>query len=126
MKMNDANLKAEATEFLTEWVTTFNTDKSRLPDLYSPEASLHGTSSPELFIGRDRIRSYFHGGAIVEVQDLNCRALTVDTALLVGHCVFQSERDGQPVTTLARFTFVMRKNVEGWQVLHHHSSANPP
>lgn len=125
MVLNDNSLNAAAADFLSTWVDTFNTDKSNLAALYAPDASLHGTSSPELFIGRDRIQTYFHGDATVTVKHVHGSDLSADTALLVGHCVFYSKADGRPVETPARFTFVMRRGNDLWQVLHHHSSADP-
>ncbi|AYD03649.1 hypothetical protein NCHU2750_42660 (plasmid) [Neorhizobium sp. NCHU2750] len=118
--------KMTASDFLSKWVETFNADKSKLIELYAPNASLHGTSSAELYIGRDRIRTYFHGTATVSISHLHCSDVAANVALLVGHCVFCSVLDDVRVETPARFTFLMEKRREdGWVILHHHSSANP-
>lgn len=123
--MSNASLAPTASEFLSTWAETFNADKSKLTNLYAPEASLHGTSSEELLVGRDRIQSYFHGGATVEVKTLRCSDLAADMALLVGHYLFSNDLDGKPIRIPARFTFILQRENDNWQILHHHSSATP-
>ena len=108
------------------WVAQFNTqDPARIVALYADDALLFGTSKAELYSGKDQIRSYFTGAATVELGDHTEVSLADDTALIAGMYVFTRVRDGQPVSRPARFTFVLKQRDGLWQILHHHSSAQP-
>ncbi len=100
-------------------------DPARIVPLYADDAMLFGTSKAKLHFGKDQIRSYFSGASTVELGDHTEFPLADDTALIAGMYVFTRMRDGQPVTTPARFTFVLKRRDGLWQILHHHSSAQP-
>ena len=108
------------------WAEQFNTqDPARIVALYADDALLFGTSKAELYAGQDQIRSYFTGASTVELGNHTEFPLADDTKLIVGMYVFTRMRDGQPVATPARFTFVVQRRDGRWQILHHHSSAQP-
>jgi uncharacterized protein (TIGR02246 family) len=108
------------------WAERFNTkDPARIVPLYADDALLFGTSQAALYCGKDQIRSYFTGAATVKLGEHTEVPLGDDTVLSVGMYVFTQIRDGQRVATPARFTFVLKRRDGLWQILHHHSSAQP-
>jgi hypothetical protein len=48
-----------------------------------------------------------------------------DIAINSGTYSFNNVRDGKPVTTAARFSFVYRNRDGRWVIVDHHSSAVP-
>ncbi len=116
----------EARAFLATWAEVFNTRQpERVVALYAEDALLHGTSQPLLYVGREQIRTYFRGASTVTFGEQHFVPLSQDSVLCVGKYQFSRVKDGNPVVARARFTFVVRRRDGAWQVLHHHSSAEP-
>ena len=98
--------------------------------LYTPNALLHGTSSPKLYAGTQSIREYFNtaseSGKKVTISERHLVVLA-DTAVIgVGFYEFDLVQQGMRVPRPARFTFVMVKRGNDWLIAHHHSSVFPP
>lgn len=117
---------AAARALLVRWAEVFNTRQpDRILELYADDALLHGTSQARLYVGREQIRSYFRGTSTVTFGEQHFVGLSEDSVLCVGKYTFARQQDGQPAITPARFTFVARRRDGVWQILHHHSSAEP-
>ncbi|MCB8878031.1 DUF4440 domain-containing protein [Acidisoma silvae] len=115
-----------AKAFLVHWVKAFNShDTAALLALYDKDALLHGTSSPTLYEGAQAISTYFKGTTTVTLGDFRLVPLSEDSVMAVGFYFFTKRQGGDGVETPARFTFVLRQSGSRWQVLHHHSSAQP-
>ena len=115
-----------ARAFLDTWVARFNTrDPEQLLPLYAEDGLLLGTSQARLFVGRDDMRRYFRGGSTVALDDVRSMQLSDDTVLCAGTYSFTRRSDGSDVVNPARCTFVLRVRDGAWQVVHHHSSAQP-
>ncbi len=133
MTQDDSTAAETATEqaraFLATWAEVFNTRQpARVVALYAEDALLHGTSQARLFVGREQISGYFRGGSTVAFGEQHFVPLSADSVLCVGKYQFtRSVPDGDPVPAPrpARYTFVVRRRDGVWQVLHHHSSAEP-
>jgi len=112
------------------WADAFNSrDPEKVLVLYDPEAVLWGTVSPTLRDTPDAIRDYFKGmpnqpQARIELGEQHIRVYG-ETAINTGLYVVSNVRDGQPVTTPARFSFVYRLRDGRWMIVDHHSSAVP-
>jgi hypothetical protein len=111
---------------LESWRELFNAcEFDRLALLYAQHATLHGTSSPLLYEGREHIRSYFKGQASVEFLRSDIFSLADTTAIAIGYYIFRVP-DGALVKELsARFTFVVELGGAVPQITHHHSSMAP-
>jgi uncharacterized protein (TIGR02246 family) len=115
-----------ARALLVRWAEAFNTrEPARIVALYADDALLHGTSQARLYIGRDQISTYFRGTSTVTFGEQHFVPLSEDSVLCVGKYTFTREQGGKPAANPARFTFVARRRDGTWQVLHHHSSAEP-
>lgn len=124
--MNNDDVMPDVRTFLELWARTFNAhDVEKLVALYADGALLHGTSSSKLYLGVEEIRTYFHGIAAVKFDVWHCVRLAANVVLVVGKYVFSRSHNDQRSATLARFTFVLRRNDGAWQILHHHSSRDP-
>jgi uncharacterized protein (TIGR02246 family) len=124
--MSDFAPIAAARALLARWAEVFNTRQpERIVELYADDALLHGTSQARLYLGREQIRSYFRGTSTVTFGEQHFVELSEDSVLCVGKYTFARQQDGQPVVAPARFTFVARRRDGVWQILHHHSSAEP-
>jgi uncharacterized protein (TIGR02246 family) len=111
---------------MLRWAERFNTrDPAQVTSLYAEDALLFGTSKSKLYVGKQEIGTYFSGAATVKLSDQTIRNLTEDTALCVGTYLFSRVTDGIETAAPARFTFVLKRQEGRWEILHHHSSANP-
>jgi len=112
------------------WADAFNSrDPEKVVALYDAEAVLWGTVSPTLRDTPDAIRDYFKGmpnnpQARVELGEQRIRVYG-DIAINTGLYTVSNVRDGQPVTTPARFSFMYRHKDGRWMIVDHHSSAVP-
>ena len=116
---------------IARWIDVFNgNDADALTALYTSDASLHGTSRPALYRGHGAIRAYFAplpgSGTRVAPGERHVAMEGDALATGVGFYDFTVLRDGQPVPSPARFTFVLRKTDGDWLITHHHSSSLPP
>jgi uncharacterized protein (TIGR02246 family) len=112
------------------WIDAFNShDPARVVALYAPEAVFWGTVSPTLRDTPEAIRDYFKGlpdqpQLKIELGEQRIRVYG-DMALNTGSYTVLNVREGQPVTTPARFSFTYRQRDGRWMIVDHHSSAVP-
>jgi uncharacterized protein (TIGR02246 family) len=114
------------------WAEAINRhDVDRLLALYAPEAVVWGTMASTLLDTPEAIRDYFrgiadqpHGRVTLGEQRIRVYgALAINT----GSYTFSNVRDGQPITSPARFSFVYHQRDGSWLIVDHHSSfALPP
>ena len=114
------------------WAEAFNSrDPARVLALYDAEAVFWGTISPTLRDNPEAIRDYFTNVIHMPTQALRVELgeqrvrVYGDTAINTGSYTFSNVRDGQPVTTPARFSFTYRHKDGRWMIVDHHSSAMP-
>jgi uncharacterized protein (TIGR02246 family) len=121
----------DASAVIDRWAATYNAnDVDAIVKLYTPDALLHGTSSPTLNEGSAAIRGYFAGiagsGNKVTIGERHMVALGDAAAFGVGFYEFVAIQNGKPVPRPARFTMIVVKRGADWLIVHHHSSALPP
>jgi uncharacterized protein (TIGR02246 family) len=115
---------AATTEAWAEAVNRHDVD--RLLALYAPEAVVWSTMASTLLETPEAIRDYFrsisdqpHGRVALGEQRIRVYgALAINT----GSYTFSNVRDGQPVTSPARFSFVYHQWDGSWLIVDHHSS----
>ena len=125
-----ADPAGEASEFFSKWKAAYDSnDNVAVAKLYAPDATLLGTRSNTLTVGRDAITKYFTvvvgTGNKVEFVDYQLKVLDPETLLAVGFNDFLRNRDGKLVPEPARFTMVLVRQGSDWLIAHHHSSLRP-
>jgi uncharacterized protein (TIGR02246 family) len=113
------------------WVDAFNSrDPRRIVALYAPDAVLWGTTAKTLARTPEEIWAYFKDAGQrpntrVTVQQQS-QTRVGDVVVASGAYTF-AEVDGNTRTNVrpARFTFVVRRAGDTWQIVAHHSSRVP-
>lgn len=123
---------AEANAALDKFSATYTAnDIEGLVKLYTPDTILLGTNSPTISEGSDAVRAYFTNlklagsGNKNQIQDRRTIVLSDKAVVITGFYEFTRMKDGQPVAGPSRFTVVMVKNGDQWQISHQHSSPRP-
>jgi uncharacterized protein (TIGR02246 family) len=104
-------------------------DPARITAMYAPDAVLWGTTAKTVAANPSAIAEYFKDAgkrpdARVELGGQHARVYG-NVGVSTGYYTFSDVRDGQKVSTPARFTFVFR-NLDGkWLIVAHHSSRVP-
>lgn len=113
------------------WADAYNShDIEQILARYDAEAVLWGTVSPTIRDTPAAFRDYFKSlpgrpQARVVIGEQRIRVYG-DTANNSGYYTFSDARDGQPVTTPARFSLTFRLRDGRWMIVDHHSSRVPP
>jgi len=97
---------------------------------YTTDALVLGTVSPGLASKPDDLRAYFKpvvaAKSQVKLGDHSALVLSSDAVAIVGFYDFSRPgADGQPIVIPARFSFVLVKKGDLWQIAHLHSSLKP-
>jgi uncharacterized protein (TIGR02246 family) len=126
-----ADTKEDVSAATKAWIDAMNSrDPERVVALYDADAVLWGTVSPTIRDTPAAIRDYFKGlpafppefkGVLGEQRV----RIYGDVAVNSGTYTFSTVREGKPVTTPARFSFVYRNRSGRWMIVDHHSSAVP-
>lgn len=126
-----ADQKADAYAAVEHWADAFNSgDVEKIVGTYTADALVLGTVSPKLASKPDDLRAYFKPAVAAKFQvrlgDHSALPLSNDAVVIAGFYEFSRVgADDQPVVIPARFTFVLLKKGDVWQIAHHHSSPKP-
>ncbi|MDR3465385.1 MAG: SgcJ/EcaC family oxidoreductase [Xanthobacteraceae bacterium] len=126
-----ADQRDNAYAAVERWADAFNSgDVEKVVGVYTTDALVLGTASPGLASTPDDLRAYFRQAAAAKFQvklgDHSAIALSNDAAVIVGFYDFSRPgADGQMTVIPARFSFVLEKKGDLWQIAHHHSSLKP-
>jgi len=116
---------------LQAWVEAFNTrDPKRIVALYAPDAVFWGTTAKTIATTPESIWAYFKDAGqrpwTRVTIDAQHERVYGDTAIVSGAYTFSDVRDGVATNMRpARFTFVFRRDGNGWLIVDHHSSRVP-
>lgn len=126
-----AGPKEDVAAATMQWAETFGqNDAAKVVALYAADAVFWGTLSATLRSDRAAIRDYFatafkqfpHAKVTFDQQLIRVYG---NAAVNAGYYTFSSEKDGQPTTLPARYSFTFVKDGEKWMIMDHHSSAMP-
>jgi uncharacterized protein (TIGR02246 family) len=126
-----AGEREDAYAGVERWSAAFNAgDVEQIVRMYTNDALLLGTLSPDMTSKPDDLRAYFRAAAAAKLQvklgDHSVVALAKDAVAIAGFYDFsRPAADGQPVVVPARSSFVMVKKDGIWKIAHHHSSVRP-
>jgi uncharacterized protein (TIGR02246 family) len=113
-----------------KWKAAYDAnDNVAVAKLYAEDATLHGTRSRILTVGRDAITNYFKivvgTGNKVQFVEQNLKVINPTTVLAAGFNDFLRNKDGTLTPEPARFTMLLVKQGDDWLIAHHHSSLRP-
>lgn len=103
-------------------------DVDALVKLFTSDTILLGTNSPIISEGNEAVRTYFTNlklagsGNKNAIQERRTIVLSEKDVVITGFYEFTRMTDGQPVAGPSRFTAVVTKRGDQWQVAHLHSS----
>ncbi len=125
----DQPSRAEIAGLLQIWTETLKTlDPDKMAALYAEDAVLLPTLSKEVRQSQPAISDYFrHFLALkprAEVLQQTIRSYA-QVATNSGIYKFFTEIEGAEHVVVARFTFVYRRDDDGWKIVDHHSSMLP-
>lgn len=115
---------------ISQWAAAFAKPTSeKICALYTEDGVLMGTLSPFYRNTPELIKEYFDGLLNLEERSVELTELYIqdhgNTATCSGFYTFYWNSCDNRVNLNARFTFVLVKKAEGWQIAHQHSSALP-
>jgi uncharacterized protein (TIGR02246 family) len=104
-------------------------DSDALAALYTPDATLFG-SVPKLAVGRTEVRDYFaavpkNAKWTATFGEQHEKSLSTDAIAVSGFIKFTRELDGKLAEFPYRFTFVLVRHDDQWQISVHHTSPVP-
>lgn len=120
----------EAGAVLERWVAAFNAnDPNAVTALYTPDATLLGTSSSVIWQGTQQIFDYFarlpRSGNQVRINELHMQVLDDNAVIGTGFYDYELLQGGRAFLAPARFTMVIVKRGDRWLIAHEHSSHRP-
>lgn len=123
------NNLSEISDQFEKWNNALLTeDPDKVVACYAEDAILLPTVSAKVRHNHDEIRDYFvHFLAkkpAGRIDEHNIRIFN-DIAINSGLYTFAVTENDQQADVAARFTFVYRKDAQGWQIIEHHSSVLP-
>jgi uncharacterized protein (TIGR02246 family) len=127
-----AGPKEEALQVVGKWTKAFTeSDVDGIVKLYAPDALFLGTGSKTLVTKPEEIRKYFEVALLsnrprsATVGDHSVMVLSDTAVVITGMDTVTGTKDGKTFSANGRFTFVVGKRDQGWQIVHFHRSAMP-
>ena len=127
-----AGPEEEALQVIEKWAAAFNaSDVDAIVALYAPDAMFLGTGSRTVVLKTEQIRQYFERalltdrprGAVLESRSV--MALSDGAVVITGLDVTTAVRDGKPIRSPGRVTFVVARRGAEWKIVHFHRSGVP-
>jgi uncharacterized protein (TIGR02246 family) len=105
-------------------------DEEGLVKLFASDPVFLGTVSPMVMTKTDQIAKYFQGlsqmrACSVTIDEYSTIPVSENAVLFAGLNTFSRNKDGNVITTPARFTLLITKTEQGWRISHFHSSSRP-
>ena len=103
-------------------------DVDALVKLFTADTILLGTNSPIISEGNEAVRAYFTNlklagsGNKNKIEQRRTIVLNDNNVVITGFYEFTRMKDGQPVAGPSRYTAVLTKRGDQWQIAHLHSS----
>jgi uncharacterized protein (TIGR02246 family) len=125
----DHGVSTEITALLNDWNTALESlDPAQVAALYAEDAVLLPTVSNEIRKTPAAIHDYFirflkkkPRGRVIQQNIRLFGALAINSGLYT----FDLTVEDTQVQLLCRYTFVYRKDAQGWKIIEHHSSVMP-
>ena len=127
-----AGPEEDALQVVEKWAAAFRaSDVGTIVALYAPDALFLGTGSRTVVTRTEEIRQYFERalltdrprGAVLESRSV--MTLSDGAVVITGLDTTTAVRDGKPISSPGRVTFVVAKRGAEWKIVHFHRSAVP-
>lgn len=128
-----AGPREEVMEVLQKWTQAFSdSDVETILSLYSPDALFLGTGSTSVVDGQPQeIRKYFEKALLnnrprgAKLNSYSVLILSDYSVVVTGLDTLTGVKDGKPVSSDGRVTFVLEKKNGQWLIVHFHRSLMP-
>jgi len=126
-----ADPKEEAFQVVEQFKKAYGAcDEEGLVKLFASDPVFLGTVSPIVMTKTDQIAKYFQGlsqmrACSVTIDEYSTIPVSDKVVLFAGLNTFSRNKDGNVITTPARFTLLITKTDQGWRISHFHSSPRP-
>jgi len=127
-----AGPEEEALQVIEKWAAAFNaSDVDAIVALYSPDAMFLGTGSRTVVLKTEQIRQYFERALLTDrprgpvLESRSVMALSDGAVVVTGLDVTTAVRDGKPIRSPGRVTFIVAKRGAEWKIVHFHRSGVP-
>lgn len=121
-----------ALRVIAQWTAAFvRADVDAISELHAPDATFLGTTSTRLAADPLAVRAYFEKAlrgvppVRAELLEAQCQLAGPDVAIVSGLDVVAWAANGTTTTWPGRVTFVLRRDPQGWRIVHFHRSALP-
>jgi uncharacterized protein (TIGR02246 family) len=127
-----AGPKEDALQVLEQWTKAFtDSDVDGIVKLYAPDVLFLGTGSKTVVTKPEDIRTYFEQALLrnrprgATLGDHTVMVVSDTVVVVTGLDTVTGVRDGTPISSNGRVTFVVAKRGSDWQIVHFHRSAMP-
>ncbi|MBN8992002.1 MAG: nuclear transport factor 2 family protein [Rhizobiales bacterium] len=127
-----ADSKTDALQIIDRWAKAFSaSDVDAIVKLHAPDALFMGTGSKAVVTKPEGIRTYFEAALLnnrprgAALNSYESMVLSDDAVLVTGLDTTTRVKDGNPISTSGRVTFVVARRGADWQIVHFHRSAMP-
>ena len=121
--------RAEIAALLSQWCMALEKrDAAEMAALYADDATLLPTISNQTRSNPADIRAYFERFLAMNPKArMRTQNISVYERIAINSGVysFQTSAEGVTQELVCRFTFVYRKDPNGWRIIEHHSSMMP-
>jgi uncharacterized protein (TIGR02246 family) len=123
-----ADQREDAYAALERWADAFNSgDFDKVAGMYTPDALLFATYSPNLASNPEDVRRAFKTAAVTKAKvalgEHSAVVLSNDAVVIAGFYDYLIPTDkGQPTVFKVRFSFVLVKRADQWQIANQHLS----
>jgi uncharacterized protein (TIGR02246 family) len=127
-----AGPEEDALQVIEKWAAAFRaSDVDAIVALYAPDAMFLGTGSRTVVLTTEEIRQYFERalltdrprGAVLESRSV--MVLNDGAVVITGLDTTTAVRDGKPIRSPGRVTFVVSRRGAEWKIVHFHRSGVP-
>jgi uncharacterized protein (TIGR02246 family) len=122
----------DALQVVEKWAAAFRaSDVDAIVGLYAPDALFLGTGSRTVVTEPAGIRQYFERALLTDrprgatLDSRSVMVLSDGAVVITGLDNTTSMRDGKPLASPGRVTFVVAKRGADWKIVHFHRSGVP-
>ncbi len=125
--------KEDAQQVVAKWSKAFaGGNKNAIVELYAPEALMIGTAGKAVLTKPEQIRAHFEGAfkafdkpRTATIDSSEALTINESSVVITGFDTITGGKDGQPITSKGRVTFVVAKRGPDWVIAHLHRSPLP-
>ena len=133
ISLAQAGPKEDAQQVVVKWSKAFaDGDAEAVAKLYAPDALMIGTLGKMVLTKPEEIRKYFDGAFKVfdkprtaSIESSEALVIDDNSVVIAGFETLTGTKDGQPIASKGRVTFVVARRGADWVIVHLHRSPLP-